>query len=416
MSYLNSFSLISKQQHGFLKMHSTVTNLLECLNDWTSSLDNKRFVKILYVDFAKAFDVVSIPKLMYKLKKFGITGLLYSCIESFLTNRVQQVKVGNATSESLSLVSGTPQGSVLGPFLFLLYINDLPDVFIDEFRSKLFADDLKSYNMFDYRVNPDSVQFALDSLVSWSKSWQLQLSVPKCGSVLLKGKSPFEDTNELVIDNNPLAVFESVKDLGVILDNKLSFSLHIDGVVSKAKQRMFLIFKSFVSRDIGLLMFAYKAYILPIVDYCSTIWFPNKLDDIDRVEKVQRSFTKRLYGLKNMSYKDRLIACSLPSLELRRLRTDIVLCFKIFHKFIALDFNDFFTLDVNCRTRGHNFKLNMPKSNTSLRLRFFSVRIVPVWNSLPHALVNCSTVKSFKKGLNFHNLSNFLKRDFDNFS
>src|ERR1043165_4915324 len=353
---------------------------------------------------------------MYKLKKVGITGLLYSCIESFLTNRIQRVKVGNATSESLSLVSGTPQGSVLGPFLFLLYINDLPYVFIDEFRSKLFADDLKSYNMFDYRVNPDSVQFALDSLVSWSKSWQLQLSVPKCGSVLLKGKSPFEDTNELVIDNNPLAVFESVKDLGVILDNNLSFSLHIDGVVSKAKQRMFLIFKSFVSRDIGLLAFAYKAYILPIVDYCSTIWFPNKLDDIDRVEKIQKSFTKRLHGLKNVSYKDRLIACSLPSLELRCLRTDIVLCFKIVHKFIALDFNDSFTLDVNCRTRGHNFKLNMPKSNTSLRLRFFSDRIVPVWNSLPHALVNCSTVKSFKKGLNIHNSSNFLKRDFDNYN
>src|ERR1043165_1553069 len=134
-------------------MHSTVTNLLECLNDWTSSLDNKRFVKILYVDFAKAFDVVLIPKLMYKLKKFGITGLLYSCIESFLTNRVQRVRVGNATSESLSLISGTPQGPVLGPILFLLFNNDLPTIVMEGFLSKLFADDLKSFNTFDYKGN-----------------------------------------------------------------------------------------------------------------------------------------------------------------------------------------------------------------------------------------------------------------------
>ena len=196
-------------------MHSTTTNLIECLNDWTFCLDNKHFVKILYVNFAKAFDVVSVPKLMYKLSKFGIAGKLYSCIESFLTNRVQRVSIGNSLSDSINLISGTPQGSVLGPFLFLLFINDLPDLFDAEFRVKLFADDLKSYNMFDYRTNPDSIQASLDSLISWSQAWQMQLSTPKCGSILLKGNSPFVDNDELFINNNILTVFESVKDRSV---------------------------------------------------------------------------------------------------------------------------------------------------------------------------------------------------------
>jgi ribonucleases P/MRP protein subunit RPP40 len=373
-------------------------------------------VKIIYFDFEKAFDSVSVPKLLYKLRHFGIRGRLFSCIESFLTNRSQRVRVGNCLSNSLSVISGVPQGSVLGPFLFLLFINDLPDIIDDGFHAKLFADDLKSYNIFDYRVNPSAVQISLDSVSAWADKWQLRLSTSKCGSLLLNNNSWFEDETNLLLGNNSLAVFDTVKDLGVIVDSNLSFSPHIDSVISKAKQRIYLIFKSFESRDIALFTFAYKTYILPILDYCSSIWSPYKFSAIDRLENVQRFFTKRLKGLWNKSYAERLGICKLTSLELRRLIFDIILCYKIINKLVSLEFSDFFEFDHNIRTRGHNFKLRIPKFKTNFRQYFFSVRIVPVWNSLPYDIVNSTSVSQLKNLLNGFNLSTFLIRNYDVFN
>ena len=160
----------------------------------------------------------------------------------------------------------------MGSFLFLLFINDLPDIIDDGFHAKLFADDLKSYNIFDYRVNPNAVQISLDSITAWADEWQLRLSTSKCGSLLLKNKSWFEDDTNLFIGESFLVALNTVKDLGVFIDSNLSFSPHIDSVISNAKQRIYLIFKSFESRDITLFIFAYKTYVLPILDYCSSVW------------------------------------------------------------------------------------------------------------------------------------------------
>jgi hypothetical protein len=268
----------------------------------------------------------------------------------------------------------------------------------------------------DYRSKPDSVQTALDSLICWSETWQLKLSVSKCGSLLLGSRSSFIDVNELFIGDDALNTFDVVRDLGVLVDCHLTVSAQIDNVISKAKQRIYLLFKSFKSRDVALLTFAFKTYILPILDYCSSVWNPYKLSDIDRLERVQRFYTKRLTGLWNISYSDRLLLCALTSLELRRLLADIILCFKIVHKFIDISFTEFFELDKNSITRGHNFKLRIPNCRMNCRKNFFSVRVIPAWNSLPHPLVNCKTVCQFKFGMRQVNLSKYLRRDFDVFN
>src|ERR1043165_7891153 len=124
----------------------------------------------------------------------------------------------------------------------------------------------------------------LDSIVQWSDMWQLKLSNHKCGSLLLKIKAGFDDVNNLLVGDEPFNVLDTVRDLGILVDSKLTFSSH------KAKQRIYLIFKSFESRGIALLIFAYKTYILPILDFRSSVWSSHKLADIDRLEDVQRYF------------------------------------------------------------------------------------------------------------------------------
>ena len=405
--------MISNNQHGFLKNHSTVTNLLESINDWTSSLEKKFSIKILYIDFAKAFDTVSIPKLLIKLRSFGIDGPLFLCIKSFLTNRVQKVKVGKALSQELAVISGVPQGSVLGPFLFLLFINDLPNIFEVNVDAKLFADDLKAYNLDDYKLNPNSIQTSLDALVCWANTWQLQLAVPKCGSLLLKSSPSFTDHCDLLINNTILPAMVTVKDLGVVIDCDLSFRNHISEIISKAKQRIYLLFKSFSSKNISLMVFAYKVYVLPILEYGSVVWSPCRLGEIDRLEDVQRYYTKRLESLWSLSYEDRLKVCSLKSLELRRLWHDLILCFKIVHKLVSLSFSDFFEFDPNTRTRGHSLKLRIPLARSSRRHNFFACRVTPIWNALPWDLVICNNLNRFKSDIRLLDLSRFLNREYD---
>ena len=157
--------------------HSTESNLLECTNKWTESIDQKFLIKVLYTDFSKAFDVVSGPKLLYKLNKYGINGKLYECIESFLTDRSQSVKVGLAVSSSRKLLSGVVQGSVLGPLLFILFINDITNTLKSDVSAKLFADDFKSFSINDYRVNSKCIQNVLDTVKVWSDIWQMPLSI-----------------------------------------------------------------------------------------------------------------------------------------------------------------------------------------------------------------------------------------------
>ena len=401
-------NLLSTAQHGFLSGHSTCTNLIEWMNDWTINVNNKHYTRVAYIDFSRAFDSVCHSKLLYKLKALGINGLLLRTIKSFLHNRSQRVMINGTLSNSVALGSGVPQGSVLGPLLFLVYINDLSNIFPDSIVSKYFADDAKIYTEVTSGDDIDSLQFSLDDLSEWAAKWQLSLSIKKC--LILDVSRP--RNNDVFYNNtlhdSELPLLPSTKDLGVIVDANLNFHEHVAHVVAEARKRCFLIFRCFYSYNAKSLMLGYKSYILPIVSYCTPVWSPCTIQDIDLIESVQRSFTKKIPELSTLSYNERLTRLNLPSLELRRLRHDLLFCYKILHGYVN-GLPEKFGIKLASRTsRGHSLKLEKQAVINDVRKYFFGVRIVNPWNALPENVINAPSIVSFKKNLFKIDLSKFL--------
>jgi len=236
--------------------------------------------------------------------------------------------------------SGVPQGSVLGPLLFLLYINDITDMFADNIAIKLFADDIKIYMEIADNSQAAIFQDRINSIVSWAELWQLQLSYHKCQHMRVTlRKIDFPQTYLLCGDVLP-SVLEC-KDLGITVDSTLSFTGHICNIVAKAKLRSIQILRFFLSKDPQVLTKAFVVYVRPILEYSSPVWSPSAVTYINKLESVQRSFTKRLPGFQKLSYDTRLKRLGLVRLELRRLHADLIMCYKMVHKLVNIPFDHF---------------------------------------------------------------------------
>ena len=393
LDFLRSKGIITQAQHGFLRKHSTSSNLLESLRDWSIALNRRQSVDVIYIDFRKAFDSVSHPKLIIKLVSAGISGNLLNWIKAFLTNRTQSVKVADSLSNKIMVTSGVPQGSVLGP---------IADILIDlNVTMKLFADDVKMYSVVDIGISSDLL-LACDRLMKWAETWQMDIAVQKCSALRVTNK-----INDLQIapqayqlNNVPLPWGNDCRDLGVLIDGRLNFNSHISLIVHNAHVRAQLILRSFRSRNRELLTRAFTTYVRPLLEYCSSVWNPHTLCNITKIESVQRAFTKRLSGLSTHTYNDRLRELKLETLEKRRLKNDLVMCYKLLHGNVESNFCDFFQLVNYTNTRGHNYKIAKQFSCVNAHKYNFPNRFVDAWNSLPVGVVNVQTESRFKLMLN----------------
>ena len=400
IDYLLSNNLITKHQHGFLRKHSTCSNLLETVNDWTLALDNHLKTDVIYIDFQKAFDSVSHPKLLSKLASYNIRGDLFAWIAAFLNNRSQQVKINNCLSNIIYITSGVPQGSVVGPTLFLLYINDLADGFANlNCAIKLYADDAKLYSSYKLGDCSPTLVKALEHLTEWAEVWQLRIANSKCVAHRISTTATPPDVCCYAIDDFKLQWSDCTRDLGVFMDNNLKFVQHISKIVHLAHTRSVLILKSFITHDPVVLVKAFCTYVRPVLEYCTPVWSPHHTGLINKIENVQRRFTKKICGLSCLCYKDRLISLKLDSLYTRRIKQDLIMCYKIINNLICLDYSDFFTTAVSDRTRGHNHKLYIKNCRLDICKFSFARRVCHLWNNLPHDVVNASSVESFKRRL-----------------
>ena len=400
-------NILHSSQHGFCKLKSTTTNLLECFNDWSITVLSKEQLAVVYIDFTKAFDVVSHPKLIARLHCYGVRGMVLRWIQQFLCGRTHVTRIDDAMSDIAELLSGVVQGSGIGPVMFLAYINELIYI-LEQFDIvvKMFADDVKMYLQIVNCVDVERLQCALTAMNEWAKEWQLEISVNKCCvmNIGVENCSPY-----LTLDNSVLPVVSHTRDLGVIVRNDLSPSTHVDDIVSKAHRRSKLILRTFVSRDVKLLVRAFITYVRPLLEYNTVVWSPNAARDIDAIEGVQRRFTKRLRGLGQYTYIERLSHLKLQSLEHRRLVTDLLWCYKIVFNVVNISADEFFSRSSCSYTRGHPYKLFKKRPVSSTRANFFSDRVINAWNALPDD-VDFTSLSRFRRSMLKVDMSKFVKR------
>ena len=416
-------SLQDKKQHGFTPKKSTISNLVEALNIWTEALSHGLPVDIIYLDYEKAFDKVPHQRLLNQLTKYGITGNVLNWIKDYLHNRTQRVRINGHFSSTSKVLSGVPQGSVLGPLLFLIFVADMAPL-VQNFTS-LYADDT---NIFSYLLDnqagphtPNSIQNDINTLSNWSEKMQMSFNPEKCHRLHI-GKNnnhyPYylpkiyatTETNTSISYTLYLHELQDVadeKDLGVFVDNKLNFKKHISQKISKANSMLYLIKNSFKHLDKNMFKLLYKSLVRPHLEYASCIWNPITKDDNIRLERVQRRATKLIPGMQNLSYSERLKELELPSLQYRRLRTDIIFIYNYVNQHILLDTQTHCKLCRNtgnmltpiiAGTRGHPFRYQIQRLNT-LRKRFITGRTLYYWNNLQSETVTACSLNAFKNRL-----------------
>ena len=393
-NHLNK-NYLSNDQFGFCRGRSCTTQLISTINDWMKCLDDRTPVDAVYLDFRKAFDTVSHKRLLSKLISYGIHGKIFNWIKDFLSDRSQYVTVNGKDSQCNPVTSGVPQGSVLGPILFIYFINDLPDVV--DCSIKIFADDTKIYLPIYSKEDSEKLQNNIDSLIEWSDRWLLRFNIDKCKILHIGDANPkFEYVMKEKDTLVNLKSTECEKDLGVYVDSKLKFDQHINATIRKSKNICFLIMRNIHFKSPHIMVPLFKALVRPILEYGNAVWCPYTRKDINAIEEVQRYYTKRIIGMKNLEYEDRLSKLRLPSLESRRIRGDMIEVFKITNKnYDTVTTNTFFEFSDNI-TRNNGKKLTKTQVNYKQFQEFFTNRIINMWNSLPGEVVNSDCVNGFK--------------------
>ena len=344
--YLEENSILSDHQFGFRAGRSTQDQLLLVYDDVTKWLDDGCVIDLILFDFAKAFDTVSHPVLLQKLKLLGIQSPLLYWIEDFLVGRSMFVHVKGKPRRTHAVSSGVPQGSVLGPILFLVFINHLGATLSSHY--KIFADDLKIYmramrsSTSNHDQSSELCQKDITTLNNTSASWDLRLNHDKC--VVMRFQRTSQPPPVYHIGESPIRVTHSHLDLGVTIDSSLKFHNHVSSTVHKAAGLSLNLLKSTVCRSPEFMLALFRSHIRPIIEYCSCVWHTGYLGDIRALEAVQRRWTKRIVGMANLDYGCRLRTLNMYSVQHRLLRADMIQCWKMFHGKCAVAPTDLFSL------------------------------------------------------------------------
>lgn len=316
--------LITCNQHGFFKGRSTTTNLLQFVTFSINAMDREHYVETLYTDFSKAFDRVDIALLLFKLGRLGFNPGLLKWIQSYLSDRTQRVRFEHSISTKIiEVTSGVPQGSHLGPLLFILFVNDVERV-LNRLNVLIYADDMKLFLEICNSADLVVFQNEIDVFHNWCQKNMLEINVKKFVSISFTRKYTVEPT-AIYLNKIPVERCKQVRDLGIILDSKLCFNDHYNNIIYKASNKLGFIKRfSYHFNDPYTIKALYVTYVRPLLEYCSIVWAPYHETHINRIESVQKQFL--LFALRKLgwttlplpSYESRCLLINLVGLKKRR--------------------------------------------------------------------------------------------------
>ena len=410
VKFLEENGKFNDTQHGFRAGRSCVSQLLSHYDKIIDILETGANVDTIYLDFAKAFDKVDHGIVLKKLSLLGIQGKLLIWIKSFLSERTQMVLVNGVLSDPAPVLSGVPQGSVLGPLLFIILMGDIDKNIVHSFLSS-FADDTRLLRKVSGVQDASSLQTDLEGVYQWAEENNAYFNNKKFEALRYGIDDIIKLTTSYTApDGTLITEKDHLRDLGVTMSADASFKQHINNICQSANNMCSWILRTFQSRSPELMLTLWKAVVLPILDYCSQLWSPSKMGEIQQIENVQKAFTRKINSSYRKDYWERLKSFKLYSLQRRRERYRIIYVWKILEGLVPN------LLDRSKILEKTSFRYGrlccVPKITTvsnrwrSLREGSFCIDGPKLFNSLPPHIRNLKNIDvlHFKK-----ELDNFLR-------
>lgn len=412
--YLNNNQIISKHQSGFRTQHSTETTLLHTTNQCLVNMDKGLINGILFLDLKKAFDTVDHKILVSKLERYGVRGVTLKWFQSYLHERKQICKINSSKSNTNNITCGVPQGSNLGPLLFLVYINDLPNC-LETTQASMFADDTNITCRGESPADIESkINIDLDNVHNWLTANKLTLNREKTEYMIVGSRQRLKKMSnnthiQIVIGDQTIEQVHKKKVLGVIIDDQLRWQEHNDAQCKKISKNIALLrrAKNFVTQDALLTM--YNSLVLPHFTYCSTVWNNgNNVSQVNKLYKLQkraaRVITGSGYEIRSSEIFDKLKWDSIETIFKKR---EQLMIFKALRGMTPTYLSELFETSHNntYRLRSNDRKLYLNKPKTNFLKHSFSYRGARSWNSLPQEIVDkyeYFSINSFKKCIDEH--------------
>ena len=404
-SFLSYNHIISERQSGFRSLHSTLTALIEATDSWAYNIDLGNFIAVVFLDLKKAFDTVDHEILLTKLFFYGIQGTAYNWFKSYLDNRKQQCFVNGSLSNVTSIKCGVPQGTILGPLLFILYINDLPKCLLHS-QSRMYADDTSlSYAAQDTNRIETCLNEDLDRISTWLSVNKLTLNMNKTEFMLIGSRQKLNTlatTPVLKIDQAPVKQVSTTKSLGVILDDHLASTWH-DQIELLCKKIAFSIgalkrIRQFVPTSTLHLVF--KTLVQPHFDYCDIVWGSCGETLSTKLQKLQNRAARVLtFSSYDIDANQLIIDLGWNTLSTQRDKHKAILVFKSLNgltpeylrsKFISRDDTNPYYL------RDSLNKLAIPLPRTNYFKNSFTYSGAVLWNSLPSEVRQAESLREFR--------------------